>query len=111
MLPHKEGRSDQVQAIVYPNIGLHKYVRPCMGVDACLVSEGQGSWWPDDRGVGDRSPDEGKRNITVLRCGIPCRIRFDQHERRDDLDIVSKRDGEINICEDATYLQLDIKTL
>ena len=28
---------------------------PCIGDDACPVSEGQGSWRPDDMGAGGRN--------------------------------------------------------
>ena len=60
------------------NIGLYKVVRPCMGADTYPVSEGQGSWWLDDRGGNDLHGFRGtilvKNRLSWLRWALLRRV-------------------------------------
>ncbi|KAH9622079.1 hypothetical protein KSS87_007329 [Heliosperma pusillum] len=54
-------------------LGLRKVIRPCMGADACPLAEGQGSWCPDARGVGDQS--RGDRTTAVTKAFQPLTVK------------------------------------
>ena len=42
--PHKGVTMTKPRQLFTKNISIHKVVRPCKGLDAYLVLQGQGSW-------------------------------------------------------------------
>ena len=59
------------------------YPQTIMKTDTYLVSEGPGSWWLDNKWASDQNPSE---TITIRGSKIPCKISFDLHEKRNNLD-------------------------